>query len=316
MKITVFTPTYNRGYCLERLFKSLVHQTYYDFEWVIVDDGSTDNTKELVEKFRLENIKFPIIYKKTKNGGKHRAINRGMELVNGEMILFMDSDDWLREDALEWIAKIDEGIPDKEKNRYAGVQGLCVHADGKLVGKTFAGSEYLDCTAIDRGKYDIRGDKAEVYYTEIIRRYPFPEIEGENFVTERLVWNKIAHDGYLIRYFNQGIYFCEYLEDGLTHGGNVLYANNPKQWAMAIRQDYDFGVMNVYNTSIQIYIYYLYEKQCITVREMSENLKISIFFIRISILVQKMIDVVRYILHKKITVARMAKKEMKTMIDK
>ena len=119
------------------------------------------------------------------------------------------------------------------------------------------------------------GDKAEVYYTEVLRKYPFPEIEGEKFITERLVWDKIAHDGYLVRYFNEGIYFCEYLEDGLTHGGNCLYALNPNQWAMAIHQDYEFGGTSFYNTTIQIFIYYLYEKGKISNKEMYSNLGIS-----------------------------------------
>lgn len=309
MKITVFTPTYNRGYCLERLFESLTHQTYQDFEWVIIDDGSTDCTQELIKSFQEKQVFFPIIYKKTENGGKHRAINRGMELVKGEMVLFMDSDDWLREDALEWIAKMDESISKKIRHKYAGVQGLKVYTNGSLVGKTFKG-DYLDCTTIERKKYNIYGDKAEVYYTNVIKRYPFPEIEGEKFVTERLVWDKIAYDGYVVRYFNEGIYFCEYLEDGLTHGGNVLYAKNPKQWAMAIRQDYNFGVMNAYNTSIQIYIYYLYEKGHITVKEMAENMKISVLLFRAAVAVQKVVDLVRFVLHQKETVAINAKKEM------
>ena len=139
MKITVFTPTYNRAYSLKRLFDSLVNQTYKDFEWVIVDDGSTDNTEELVEYFQKQYTNFLILYKKTENGGKHRAINRGMKLVNGDMILFVDSDDWLRKDALEWIAKVEASIPENEKENYAGVQGLCIHANGELIGKTFCG---------------------------------------------------------------------------------------------------------------------------------------------------------------------------------
>ncbi|QUO31252.1 glycosyltransferase family 2 protein [Faecalicatena sp. Marseille-Q4148] len=309
MKITVFTPTYNRGYCLTRLFESLVKQTYQNFEWVIVDDGSTDNTKDLVESFQEKSVFFPIIYKKTENGGKHRAINRGMELVNGEMILLMDSDDWLRKDALECVVKIDESISEDSKYKYAGIQGLCVHPDGEVVGKTFDGS-YVDCTAIECRNYNIYGDKAEIYYTNVLKKYPFPEIEGEKFVTERLVWNKIAKDGYLIRYFNEGIYFCEYLEDGLSHGGNLLYAENPKQWAMAIRQDYDFGVMNAYNTSIQVYIYYLYEKGTITVRHMADNLGMSVFVLYGSIVLQKIMDTMRYILHKKNTISRTTKIDM------
>ena len=313
MRMTVFTPTYNRAYCLTRLFNSLVKQTYKDFEWVIVDDGSTDNTEDLVESFRKQRVDFPIVYKKTKNGGKHRAINSGMELVNGDMILLMDSDDWLREDALELVIKIDDSIPEEDKCKYVGIQGLCVHTDGKVVGKTFNGS-YVDCTAIECRKYNIFGDKAEIYYTKVLKQYPFPEIDGEKFLTERLVWNKIAKDGYLIRYFNEGIYFCEYLEDGLSHSGNLLYAKNPKQWAMAIRQDYDLGIMNKYNTSIQIYIYYLYEKKTMTLHQMADNLQISIFVLYMSIISQKIMDSLRYILHKKNTVSRTAKIDMEISI--
>ena len=311
--MTVFTPTYNRAYCLTRLFNSLVKQTYKDFEWVIVDDGSTDNTEDLVESFRKQRVDFPIVYKKTKNGGKHRAINSGMELVNGDMILLMDSDDWLREDALELVIKIDDSIPEEDKCKYVGIQGLCVHTDGKVVGKTFNGS-HVDCTAIECRKYNIFGDKAEIYYTKVLKQYPFPEIDGEKFLTERLVWNKIAKDGYLIRYFNEGIYFCEYLEDGLSHSGNLLYAKNPKQWAMAIRQDYDLGIMNKYNTSIQIYIYYLYEKKTMTLHQMADNLQISIFVLYMSIISQKIMDSLRYILHKKNTVSRTAKIDMEISI--
>ncbi|RJV24882.1 glycosyltransferase family 2 protein [Coprococcus sp. AF18-48] len=309
MKITVFTPTYNRAYCLTRLFESLVQQTYKDFEWVIVDDGSTDNTEELVKSLQEKRVDFPIIYKKTPNGGKHRAINRGMELITGEMVLLMDSDDWLREDALECVIKINASIPEDVKHKYAGIQGLCVHTDGEAVGKTFDG-KYVDCTAMECKKYNIYGDKAEIYYADVLKNYPFPEIEGEKFLTERLVWNKIAKDGYLIRYFNEGIYFCEYLEDGLSHSGNLLYAKNPKQWAMAIRQDYNFGVMNAYNTSIQVYIYYLYEKGNMTIRQMVDNLEISFFAFYLSIVLQKIMDVIRYILHKKNTVSRTAKIDM------
>ena len=311
MKITVFTPTYNRGYCLERLFKSLLDQTFKDFEWLIIDDGSTDNTEKLVENFQKSCKDFPIIYKKTENGGKHRAINRGMSLVNGEMILFMDSDDWLRKDALEWIIKIDESIPKNEKQKYAGVQGLRVHTDGKLIGRTFSGDKVVDCTTLEREKFNIYGDKAEVYYTNVISRYPFPEIEGEKFVTERLVWNKMAHDGYKVRYFNEGIYYCEYLEDWLTHGGNVLYAKNPIQWAMAIKQDYDYGLMNKYNTSIQFYIYYLYEKNHISMIQMKNNLNISLLTLCGAIILQKSIDIIRFVFNNKTTIIRTAKMDMK-----
>ena len=315
MRITVFTPTYNRAYCLAKLFDSLKCQTFKDFEWVVIDDGSTDETEALIQKMIESKPEFPIIYKKTENGGKHRAINSGMEMVHGELLLFMDSDDWLREDALECIHSVEKSIPDNEKNKYAGVQGLRVHTDGSLIGRSFDGKVYVDSTTIERNKYNIYGDKAEVYYTEVLREYPFPEIEGEKFLTERLVWDKIAHDGYLVRYFNEGIYFCEYLEDGLTHGGNCLYARNPKQWAMAIHQDYAFGGTSFYNTTIQVYIYYLYEKGRISKKEMYNNLQFPAIYFYLSIILQKSVDVIRYLFHHRTTVQRTAKEDMRRHAD-
>ena len=310
MRITVFTPTYNRAYCLRRLFDSLKNQTFRDFEWVIVDDGSVDNTTELVEKMIESLPGFPIVYKKTENGGKHRAINRGIDLACGELLFFLDSDDWLRKDALEWIDKVEESIPKEEKTKYAGVQGLKVYPDGRLVGRTYEKKGYFDCTTIERNKNNIYGDKAEVYYTDLLRKYPFPEIEGEKFLTERLVWNKIAYDGYLVRYFNEGIYYCEYLEDGLTYGGNCLYARNPKQWAMAIHQDYAFGGTSFYNTTIQIYIYFLYLKGQISNEEMYKNLNFSRVYFYFSLFLQWNMDLIRYCLHHKITIRRTATEDI------
>lgn len=121
----------------------------------------------------------------------------------------------------------------------------------------------------------------------------------------------MAHDGYKVRYFNEGIYYCEYLEDGLTHGGNVLYAKNPIQWAMAIKQDYDYGLMNKYNTSIQFYIYYLYEKNHISMIQMKNNLNISLLTLCGAIILQKSIDIIRFVFNNKTTIFRTAKMDMK-----
>ncbi len=295
MRITVFTPTYNRAYLLTRLYESLENQTFRDFEWLVVDDGSTDNTEALIAELSAK-ATFEIVYLKTENGGKHRAINRGIDVARGELTLFMDSDDWLSCDALEQIDRVESSIPENEKCHYAGVQALRCHTDGVIIGKTFEG-DALDCTYIERVKNGITGDKAEVYYTDLMRKYPFPEIEGEKFATERLVWSRIAYDGYIIRYFNAKIYFCEYLEDGLTHGGNYLYAKNPKQWGMAIALDLKVGAMNWYNTSIQYYIYYLWLKKKLTAKEMANNLETTIVNFKISILFQKAVDALRKILN-------------------
>ena len=293
MKISVLTPTYNRGYCLPRLFDSLLVQTYSNFEWIVVDDGSTDDTFNIIEDM-VKRAPFPVKYKKTKNGGKHRAINSGIELVDGKMILFLDSDDWLREDALEWIIRIEASIPGEEKHRYAGVQGLRCHTNGVIIGSTFVG-DILDSTTINRKYFGIRGDKAEVYYTYLIKKYPFPEFEGEKFATERLVWNQIAADGKKVRYFNEAIYYCEYLPDGLTFPGNSLYARNPRQWGLAIHQDYIYKDMNWYYTTVQVYIYYLWEKDVLSIKEMSRYLHFSKWFVLTSIGLQKILEPLRRI---------------------
>ena len=100
-KITVFTPTYNRAYILENLYRSLQRQTCKTFEWLVVDDGSADNTKELFERWQQEDNFFPIRYVKQENGGKCRAINQGLKLADGELFFTVDSDDYLTDDALE-----------------------------------------------------------------------------------------------------------------------------------------------------------------------------------------------------------------------
>ena len=107
MKITVFTPTYNRGYIIDNLFQSLKRQSYTDFEWIVIDDGSDDDTENMFQKFQSVDNGFPIIYKKVNNGGKHRAINTGLNLAKGELFFIVDSDDYLTDSALERI--VNEG---------------------------------------------------------------------------------------------------------------------------------------------------------------------------------------------------------------
>jgi glycosyltransferase involved in cell wall biosynthesis len=121
MLITVFTPTYNRAKLLKRLYDSLCVQTFTDIEWLIIDDGSVDNTEKIVNGFIAEN-KIGIRYIKQRNGGKHRAINHGVREAKGELFFIVDSDDWLPEDSLETINKYYQGI--KDDKSFAGISGL------------------------------------------------------------------------------------------------------------------------------------------------------------------------------------------------
>lgn len=241
MKITVFTPTYNRGYVIDNLYQSLKCQTYTDFEWIVIDDGSDDDTENMFQKYQSVDNGFPIIYKKVNNGGKHRAINKGLNLAQGELFFIVDSDDYLTDTALERIVNVAESIPVDQIKNFAGVCGLKGYSSDTLVGKTFADKEYLDITSLERPKYGVYGDKAEVFYTDILKKYPFPEIENENFITECVVWDKIAFDGYKLRFFNDIVYICDYLPDGLTNQGTSLFDKNPKGYGLYLYQSSIYG---------------------------------------------------------------------------
>lgn len=210
--ITVFTPTYNRACTITRTFESLQAQTDNDFEWVVVDDGSSDNTQELLFQLkRKANFRVNILYQP--NAGKHVAINLGVQVAQGELFFIVDSDDWLLPNAIATIKQLVKKLPLNDK--YAGISGVRITPNGELIGTTFS-STYVDCTAFDRKKYNITGDKSEVYYTSILRKYPFPSFKGENFLTESVVWYRIAHAGYKIRWTNEPFYVCDYQSGGLS----------------------------------------------------------------------------------------------------
>ncbi len=233
--ITVFTPIYNRAYVVEKLYQSLVRQSLYDFEWLIVDDGSTDNIAELVKQWRKSFNPFPIHFVQQENGGKHRAINRGVQEARGDAFFIVDSDDYLTDNAIQLIEEWWKDVVDDDS--FAGVSGLRAKKNMCVVGDEVVFDEYVDATNLERAQFGLEGDKAEVYKTAILKRYPFPEFDGENFITEAVVWDKIAYDGYKIRWYNQIIYICEYIEDGLTHQGMNLFFQNPKGWWLFMHQD-------------------------------------------------------------------------------
>jgi glycosyltransferase involved in cell wall biosynthesis len=232
--ITVFTPVYNREKTLQRLYESLCKQSVFNFEWLIVNDGSKDGSEKLIQSFMIASNKFKIQYYYKENGGKHRAINYGVSLAVGDLFFIVDSDDWLANDAIETIIKNYNSITDKRN--YAGVAGTRCFEDGCVHGCTFDG-EYIDATSLERRKLNIIGEKSEVFRTEILRKYPFPEYEGELFISEGIVWNKIAADGYKLRWFNYPIYYMEYQEDGLTNNLRKLYRNNPHGYLAYVCQE-------------------------------------------------------------------------------
>lgn len=237
--ISVITPTYNRGYIIDNLFNSLKSQTSYDFEWIVIDDGSTDDTYDKLKSMSGENVEFPITIIRQQNKGKHCAVNTGVAKAKGEFVFIVDSDDMLTPDAIEsvsvWVKEV-EGM-----EHIAAVSGLKGHINSPdAIGcfpKLTDGRHYIDAKNTDRTNGFLQGDMAEVYKTEILRRYPFREFEGERFLPESTVWDKIANDGYYVRWYNKIIYRCEYLEDGLTSKIDKLFVENFKgfTYCMQIR---------------------------------------------------------------------------------
>ncbi len=170
--ITVFTPTYNRSVFLDKIFESLSQQTFKDFEWIVVDDGSTDNTKDVMDKIIAGCHSFPIRYIYKENGGKHTAINVGTKLAKSELFFIVDSDDTLMDMSLQTVA--DEWNKVKENSQVGGVVGLDVNSEtGEIIGGGLP-QDVIDCDAMEiRYRYHVRGDLKEVFKTDVLR-VPFP----------------------------------------------------------------------------------------------------------------------------------------------
>lgn len=227
-EITVFTPTYNRAYIIETLYQSLLRQSFTDFEWLVVDDGSTDNTEQLFKEWMSKDNPFTIRYVKQQNGGKCRAINHALDLAKGELFFTVDSDDYLTEDALEKIVSWEQALPTNEK--YCGVAGNLGTSIDTTPNHLFE-KEFYDGTLLDRYN-NVDGERAIVLYTDIHKRYRYPEYDNEKFMTEAVVWNRMADDGYKMRFYNDIIWIYEYKDDGLTKAGNSIFVKNPRGYGL------------------------------------------------------------------------------------
>jgi glycosyltransferase involved in cell wall biosynthesis len=222
---TVFTPTYNRRATLPRAFASLSAQTLKDFEWLVVDDGSTDDTGALIASLAAE-ADFPVSYLRQENAGKHVALNRAAIAARGRLFATLDSDDEYVPTALERFLWHWNAIPDPERNRFAGVAGLCIDTDGNLIGTPFPAdvidSDYLEI----RTRHGVKGDKAGFATTESVLEFPFPEVQGERYVTEALVYNRIARR-YRVRFVNEPIMVKEYRPEGISKQVKATLARSP-----------------------------------------------------------------------------------------
>ena len=255
--ITVFTPTYNRGNLLNRLYQSLCRQNYKEFEWIIVDDGSLDDTSSIVNIIQDKHTcgDFSILYYKKENGGKHTAVNMGVQKAHGDLFFIADSDDILPPNALHIVAEVWEQT--KCDNSIGGICGFDGDMNGgSIIGTGFSKEVYLSnivlsnhinigyidvTTRAVRFKLRVDGDMKEIFRTSVLREFPFPEIKGERFCPEVLVWNRIASN-YKLRHINKIIYLVEYQKDGITSAITRSRMNSPIASSMTYAEMLDYDI--------------------------------------------------------------------------
>lgn len=274
--ITVLTPTYNRAKLLKRLYHSLLVQTSLNFTWMIIDDGSDDDTLQIVKSFQQED-KITIIYLKQENGGKHRALNRGIMQIETPLTYIVDSDDFLPKDAIETILQYHEKYRDEKK--LCGYSFLRCYEDGRVNTAYFDRNEEIATYRDVRINGNIGGDKAEVFFTDILKKYPFPEFEGEKFMPEDTVWMQMSGP-YEMVHINKCIYISEYLEGGLTKSGRAMKKYSPR--GMMCRSKVYLEDAQV-KTAVKIkmmvlYIIYGQFAKC-SLREMWKNISRKTLFI-------------------------------------
>lgn len=220
--LTVFTPAYNRAHTISRTYESLCRQTCKDFIWLVVDDGSTDGTRKLIEQWIADGI-IPIQYIYQENQGMHGAHNTAYSNITTELNTCIDSDDYMPDDAVEQIIDF---WKKHGSDRYAGIIGLDATQDGTIIGYGFDGVKSTTLTHYyARGG---KGDKKLVYRTDVIRRYPeYPLFEGERYVGLAYKYMLIDQD-YQLLTLEKPLVIVEYQPDGSSFSMYRQYWNNPR----------------------------------------------------------------------------------------
>ena len=228
--ITIFTPTYNRCDTLKRLYNSLECQTNKNFEWVIVDDGSSDNTCQFLSQIKKISS-FPLYTYSQDNSGKHIAINKGLDMANYPWFFIVDSDDYLPKNAINLILNYLNSLP----STLDGLVARKAHMNGVIIGDSFKKSSFIS-DSVDR-KFNLRlnGDLAEIYKTAIMRDLKFPIFKGQKFCAEGLMWNRLAKNHKAL-FIDEVVYIAEYLEDGLSANSIKNRRNSPDYALMLYKE--------------------------------------------------------------------------------
>lgn len=237
IRLTYYTPTWNRDKLLKQLYDSLCQQTNKDFIWLIVDDGSTDKTKDVADEWIKEgilNIKY--VYKE--NGGKNTGIDIAHQMCDTEFIMCVDSDDFLSTDATEVLYNYFDKIQD---NSIVGLVGRRAHYDGTPFNKNWATNNDVICFYNIKDKYGYSEDTTLIFKTDIVKRFHFPKIQGERFITESVLYQQFLYD-YKLMMFEECIYLAEYQEVGYTSQGLDLFLKNPKGFLYSLWVDAFYAI--------------------------------------------------------------------------
>lgn len=218
--ITILTPTYNRSEKLICLYDSLVRQSFFNFRWLIIDDGSDDQTDKTVSTF--DSSLFEIIYIYQNNSGKHKAINYAIKYIDSELVFVVDSDDYLTSDAIETVT-LDWA---KVSSDTIGISYLRKFPNGKIIGNNFSNNNIVSTYSLERIVKNNIGDKAEVWKTQEFKRVQFLEFDNERFFSEQHKYLIMSGPGMML-FINKPIYVCQYLRDGLSSRIKSLQYENP-----------------------------------------------------------------------------------------
>lgn len=223
---TIFIPTYNRAWCLPRALQSIAESTFRDFEVIVVDDGSTDDTRALIEQWQ-EKADFPLRYFFQENAGKAAAHNRAVANARGFLFITLDSDDSIVPTALEHIKRQWESIPEARRHEFAGVAGLCLNEDGSVSGEPYP-EDVIEATYLEIFGYcRMNGERREAIRTEVLREFPYPEFPGERHVRPTLILRRMAHR-YKLRFTNEMLEINRHAPDGISADRFRYRMRNPR----------------------------------------------------------------------------------------
>ncbi|MCK0536101.1 glycosyltransferase family 2 protein [Alcanivorax quisquiliarum] len=226
MKFSIVTPTYNRAHLINRVYRSLCDQGFRDFEWLVIDDGSSDNTEEKVTAFS-EDADFPIKYYWKENAGKAAALNDALDHAEGEWFVVFDSDDWCVPNALERLATIIQTIAlDDSGTEVAAISVLKVDRSGKVIGDEYKRYGARLSSYTDRFNLSVKGDKWEIIRTDVHRAHRYDIFPGEKYMAPEYAWLKIGVN-YRTLFLDERLSIVEYQSDGISQNNIFHRSKSP-----------------------------------------------------------------------------------------